>query len=309
MVRKGDIQGVEVVGSKSMARERERDAEDSQVQRKKRKVSSSAKVDLVNGQEETKDAHQGQVFRFMELPGEIRNRIYAHAEEYAHRCFPPIFPKDKSASRRDSSAGQFLAGDARLKLPHMGLTQANSQIRSEFRPAWLSTHNIPLFALPKYLKAFFPIIKSRTSPQVRKRLESQFSPSGSLRLWLRKSELVDVDIISILRHAARFPETTLIVAGSLFSIPPDKVASIQALVSNKTDEWINSVGKNKITQVRVIAKDRQDQWLHIVVKERFALEWMKPALMKEVDSPEYLESLGLRDMAETWRITFGVEYS
>lgn len=190
----------------------------------------------------------------------------------------------------------------------MGLTQVNSQIRSEFRPAWLSTHKIPLSVLPQYLKAFFPTIKSSTSPKIRKKLESQYSPSGSLRLWLRESELVDANILSILRHAVRFPNSSITVE-AMAGVSPDMVASIQALISNTTKAWVHDVGNNKITQVRVMAKKSRSPWLRIVIKERFALEWMKSALTKEANSHEYLKGLGLRDMADTWKVSFGVDYS
>lgn len=341
MIRYRDHEGVakDVNGGGDKSLVRKRGANESTSGRgKKRKIIAAAKADGEGSQEHVMNAAPDKVFRFMELPGgtytpnlaltkleelhanihqELRNRIYAHAEEYSHRCFPPLYPKkskskSQSTTRSRSSRSSALSttnSEPNLKpLPHIGLTQTNSLIRSEFRPAWLSTHKIPLSLLPTYLKAFYPPPKPNTSPSLQQKLDSQSRPNGSLRLLIRESEIPDIDIIPIIRHAARFPSFSLTCLG-MPGVDAALLASIQGVLDNKTEAWTRDVREKRVTQLRLMANGRSRARMRIVVKERWAEEWMKEGITKDDLAGEYVRSRGLEGTAEFWRVAFGVEYT
>lgn len=170
---------------------------------------------------------------------------------------------------------------------------------------------ILLGALDTYLKAYYPRInRPNTSLSTSNYLNSQFSASGSLRIWIRTSELENVDIIKLLKHAVRFPKFTISVH-SLHDGDAEMVSSLQNLVSNKTNRWVRGIQGNKISRVLLYYtrfSNRPLCW--IVVKEKFALAWMKPYLGGPDPVPEgYLESLGLEGVAKVWYVSFGVDYS
>jgi hypothetical protein len=193
-------------------------------------------------------------------------------------------------------------------LPHIGLIQACSINRSEFRPIWLSTHNIPLSALDTYFKAFYPRIDRTNAPSTKQLLKSQTSASGSLRVWIRSSELDDIDIIKLLKHAIRFRKSTISIH-SLPNVDAAMLSSIEVLVSNKTDRWVSGIQDHKISRVLLYARFNI-RICKIAVKEKFALPWMKPYLGGcNPVTKEYLESLGLDAVAKVWQVRFGVDYS
>jgi hypothetical protein len=188
-------------------------------------------------------------------------------------------------------------------LPYIGLTQSCSVLRSEFRPAWLSTHKIPLRVLTAYLKAFFPCPDPRASLEAQKRLASQTSTAGSLRVWIRKSELANVDITRLIRHAVRLPGCR-ITMHALPDVPTLVLDCLQVLVTNKTNRWISGIRNYKITQVRLV-----NLVVRIVVAERCAPRWMRP-LLPTISAPDgYTQGLGLVELEKGWTIHYGVDYS
>jgi hypothetical protein len=192
----------------------------------------------------------------------------------------------------------------------MGLTQACSQLRSEFRPTWLSTHKIPLSALDTYLRTFYPHADPSASPEAQRRLDTQYSPSGSLRIWIRTSELADMNIIKLLKHGTRFPDFTFSVH-ALPDVSAKMLASIQALVVNKTARWVSGLHNNKISQVRLNPKGNLNApAIRVVVRERYAVPWMKRLLANHrIVASGYTESLGLGEVEKVWDFEFGVDYS
>jgi hypothetical protein len=128
-----------------------------------------------------------------------------------------------------------------------------------------------------------------------------------MRIWIRTSELRDIDILRVLKHAARFPEFTFSVSGGP-DVSAEALESIHALLSIKTPRWIQGVRSNKISAVRVHIKGLYiaGPTINVVVKERYALAWMKRAgpTMKG-----YAELLGLEKVAKTWTLRFAVDYS
>jgi hypothetical protein len=173
---------------------------------------------------------------------------------------------------------------------------------------WLSTHMIPLFALSTYFTAFYPRASPHLSLALKNRLSGQHSASGSLRLWIRISELTDMDIVKLLKHTIRFPNSTVSVH-ALPDVDAAMLSSIHDLVANKADRWVNAIKGNKISGVLLNANHGQ-QICRIVVKEKYALPWMKAALGTHESAPVgFLEGLGLLEVVKFWRIDFGVDYS
>jgi hypothetical protein len=185
-------------------------------------------------------------------------------------------------------------------------------IRSEFRPAWLSTHRVPLSALDDYLRIYYPPIAPDASPEAKRRLETQYCPKGTLRIWIRTSELRDTNILRLLKHAARFPEFRFSVNGGL-DVSAEILESIHALLSVKTPRWIQGVRNNKIGAVRLkYIKGDVDfgPTIGVVVKERYSLPWMRPVYgYQGALIGGYAELLGLGEVAKAWTIGFAVDYS
>jgi hypothetical protein len=281
-------------------------------------VEETGQDTLEDNQERIKD----EVFRFMDLPGgeyhetsrqyvltflELRNRIYEYAAEYAHRCFPPIFPKQKK-KRKGTPYWPLAALDKTIKddlkvIPFLGLTQSCALIRTEFRPMWLSTNRVPFCALTNYLKVFYP--PTPTDPEARKRFKSfQGQPAGNLRIWVRKTELEDTDILRLLKHRQRFPGLNLQFTAQ-DTIPNGKLSPLSLLIDNDNPKWTKWIKGSIITQVRLMWSAS----VRIVIKERYAPDWMKVTLYpnRRIDE-KFVESFGLADLAKAWSISWGVGY-
>jgi hypothetical protein len=218
-------------------------------------------------------------------------------------------PKEKPRPKCGSPA----APKKSIVIPYIGLTQISSLIRSEFRPAWLSTHKIPLCALTTYLKAFFPHKLQKTTPEAQRLLRSQTTTAGSLRIWIRADELKDAEITRLIRHVNRFPDAR-ITFHSLPSVKPSTLNQLNLLINNRTPRWVAEIHGHKITQVRV-----HDQTVRLVVAERWAPKWMRPSAMapSPTDKDETTEALGLAGLAGVqltsmglaWSVQYGIDYS
>jgi hypothetical protein len=226
--------------------------------------------------------------------------------EYAFGVFPIIMPKAKSRSKGHSPARL----QRPILIPYMGLTQASSLIRSEFRPAWLSTHKIPLCALTPYLKAFFPHKLPIAKPEVQKLLRSQTTTTGRLRIWIFSEELKDAEITRLIRHVNRFPDAR-ITFHSFSNVEQSTLNQLNLLVNNRTARWVVDILGHRITQVRV-----QDQTVRLVYAERWAPQWMRPMATapRSPDKDEMTVALGLADLQlgdawRAWDIQYGVDYS
>ncbi|KAF1942128.1 hypothetical protein EJ02DRAFT_454492 [Clathrospora elynae] len=169
MAPNGTIKNNKAVGSKSSGTKRPASGAEVKFSRKRQKTKAKANTKDMPEQAQKPEkpwaVDPDQIFRFMDLPGELRNQIYEMAAEWSKICFPHTWPKSpKKKSRRSfhpTSDGD--DDDDRYPppkpLPYISLTQTCSLIRTEFRPLWLSTHRFPLFVLDGYLKVFFPPLR------------------------------------------------------------------------------------------------------------------------------------------------------
>jgi hypothetical protein len=213
-----------------------------------------------------------------------------------------MFPKDK----RQRKYGERNT----IPIPFLSLTQTSTLIRSEFRPIWLSTNQIPLFAIPTYLKTFYPHPNPKASIEAHRRLATQFCPSGSLRVWIRFNELENMNMLALIKHCIRFPEFK-ITLHALHTINPASLASLLSLINNKNERWVQGIRTNKISQVRSFVNRTTSirPEIRVVAKERFAPKWMKAIGVQQRPPWRFEESLGLGELAKEWKIDYGVDYS
>ncbi|KAI4646758.1 hypothetical protein J4E93_004981 [Alternaria ventricosa] len=94
--------------------------------------------------------------RFLELPAEIRNRIYHFAEEkvYNEWLAPPLLVCEKLAGRVANPGSSSRLGTLRYR----ALTQVCKQIRTEYRPIWLrqSCFHMELSAVDRFVHTYYP---------------------------------------------------------------------------------------------------------------------------------------------------------
>jgi hypothetical protein len=109
----------------------------------------------------------------------------------------------------------------------------------------------------------------------------------------------------------RFPNFT-VICQAYPDVDDVMLGSIQSLIDNKNPTWAQWIKANTISQVRLQMRGFADagRRVRVVVKERYAPQWMKPTLNADTHvPPDYVESLGLGEVAKEWRIAFGVDYS
>jgi hypothetical protein len=167
----------------------------------------------------------------------------------------------------------------------------------------MNGHRLPLSELAEYLCVFFRP-PSKKSKDVH---DPYFNPTGRLRVWVRDSELKDIDIMRLVKLKARLPEYTIIFDhGS--DVPGPLIFGLNQLVNNSNPEWLRWIRGNIITQVRLRQNNNSaSHKFYVVVKEKWAKDWMKPALNQSVDEG-FLDTIGLGNLVY-WSVRFGVCYS
>jgi hypothetical protein len=188
--------------------------------------------------------------------------------------------------------------EQRPRIPFLGLTQACTQIRSEFRPWWLDAHYVPLCAIKRYLSIFL------RDPPTKKRNQfcTHFNPSGTLRLWIRKCDLERVDILCLLKFKAKYLDYKIEPRGLFnilpeFDIPLELLLDFDRVINNRNPNWLHLIRGNKVTQVRIQSgwvsrSSRAASELYVVMREQWGENWMKPSLRRRPPR-EYLVNLGL----------------
>ncbi|KAH6612024.1 hypothetical protein C7974DRAFT_89887 [Boeremia exigua] len=254
-------------------------------------------------------------FRFLDLPAELRNRIYDYATENASSNSPTLRPKSKKPIKRAVSESTLLSTneaepERRVIIPYLALTQTCRQIRDEFRPMWLSTPKIPLCLMVTYLKAFFP---GRLPKAMR--LEKPVLDTYSLRAIVRRDDLdphAMYDATRLLKHKARFPKCAI----TLQSLPyysDSTLRKMERLINHDNSTWRQALLRGSISQIRLGVPHIGPEIIltDIVMKERFAEPWMKPTLKYQADDvlKRFMGQLGFDLETISWQVRFYVDYS
>ncbi|OAG03850.1 uncharacterized protein CC84DRAFT_1177789 [Paraphaeosphaeria sporulosa] len=246
-------------------------------------------------------------FPFLNLPPELRNRVYELAFDITYRAFPT------SSFRKEYQLRLF--SEVRLStktpppIPYLGLVQSCRQIRKEFHSWWMNAHRIPLCNTNKYLRTFFPPRpKSDTA---------YYASKGNVRIYLRRIEMPHRDLLPVIKHMLRFPQRTMEVE-QVASISDPLFDGLTQLLGNKHPMWLRWIRTNVLSQVRLAPRDSPPHGLQhriiLVVKEKHATPWMKTVFgaPSGADRDEdafgnFLASIGLNNVIG-WRIDFAVDY-
>jgi len=291
---------------------RKRGAQDLEVaSTRKRQKSGSVATAINNASEDGSPDPTYQrhgVFRFLDLPGELRNHVYSYAVEHTYRCFPLTWPKYASSTTRTAHESCYKRAKRTTParpIPYLPLTQVCFTIRKEFRPLFLSTHCFPLFALEGYLKAFYPAHPRKKD--ARARFDACMHPAGKLRIYIGREGIPSSDILRLLKHASRFPRFYITPVPAPHFTDDVTITALNVLLKNSNPLWLHWIRNHVIKQVRVsFSYNRKDGWLHIVVKDMWAEKWMKSSY-PYTGLLEAREKLGLQQVP--WRLAFGVDYS
>ncbi|RYN21771.1 hypothetical protein AA0113_g9927 [Alternaria arborescens] len=318
----GDTKTMQAVNSKgtgkSAGTKRAIDGSGSESPSKYQKIKATTVEDAVMPEQvkepvETRAGDPDQVFRFMDLPGELRNRVYGMAVEWSYRCFPMTYQNPKKSRHRKQNSDDKDRRTAVKPLPYIGLTQVCSLIRTEFRPLWLSTHRFPLFVLESYFKAFFPVLRrsSQMGGKSRKRIESYHDPAGTLRLWVNQDYIRDIDVFPLLRFHLRFPAYTMDIMCAQLETKAPLTKFFTALINNASLTWVKYIKQQSITQVVLNAEFYTGQplraALHVVIKQRQMSDWVEPGghFMAPLCT-DLRRSLGIEDL--NCHVDFGIDY-
>ncbi|KAF2125063.1 hypothetical protein P153DRAFT_400560 [Dothidotthia symphoricarpi CBS 119687] len=295
---------IKVVESKTLAVKRSANNQKTRSSPKRQKFEPQPVV--ASNQQTDKPFERTGIFKFLELSGELRNHIYEYAAEWTYRCFPVICQAQKPTRRRSRTSTEEPEKPESKPIPYAGLTQVCSQIRSEFRPLWLSGHKIPVHALERYFKIFLPPPPARD----RERFDSYYNPAGKLRIWVRKNELLDYDALKFVKVQRRLPNYTFVFQ-SVSHTSHLLMEGLMRILDNRNPTWVKWIRSHVVSQIRLSPDYRSPNVhsVHIVVKERYATSWMKVAMQMDADIPSgYLASIGL-DGLKGWRVSFGVDYT
>ena len=127
---------------------------------------------------------------------------------------------------------------------------------------------------------------------------------GSLRTWVTKESLTDVDIRQLFKHLIRFPGFAFMLAP--LNVDPNTVAQIELLLHNTNPSWKSMIRRNVVTQVRLMKESpRYNKPLHFVIKELYTEDWMRK--VGAGDYGNWLAGVGLGGIG--WSVSFGVDYS
>ena len=225
----------------------------------------------------------------------------------SRRCFPYTYPK------RCPLSHDVYRPPPVKPLPFIGLTQACTLIRKEFRPIWLSTHCFPPYTLGGYFKAFFPLpprVPQADHEVAQRRMGCYHNPAGTLKILATDAWPVVTDMLPLLKFRLRFPLYSLVPGSKYSNTSAEYLHAMSTLIKNTNPMWIRYIKQHVITQVLLRGSERTTGTdpLRIVIKERHAPDWMKASMGHNPrDIDDYAARLGLGDIGCT--IAFGVDYS
>ncbi|KAH7120763.1 hypothetical protein B0J11DRAFT_490320 [Dendryphion nanum] len=247
-----------------------------------------------------------QPFRFLDLPGELRNRIYEYAAEDTSRTWPLIRVQTPKAKRILRSKPLSPSIVEEIPFPYLGFTQSCTQIRSEFRCLWMQGHRTFLNTLGRYLSTFYPNPRKKDIAS-----EPYLGSTGKLRIIIRRSEILATshDLLRLVKLKAKLSGYNFVFDHG-FDVKPGILAGLNHMLNNTHPKWLRWVRANAIAEIRLDNCSIQPARVRIVVNERYASDWMKPMLIIQNERLAHLlESLGLNGMGnKDLRLTFGVRY-
>jgi hypothetical protein len=230
---------------------------------------------------------------------EIQNHIYGYVAEYSYRHWSYL---SKPASERE-----VVTGDRKgyTILPYMALTHTCCKIRSDFRPMWLSTHQIPFEVMPSYLRAFFPRYSPRKRRSARQKSSFAVAKTGRLRVWARVGKINFRNFMRLLRHRVQYLKHT-ITCHTITSTHSSALQWLEQIINNTNPVLMQWIKANKIQKVE-IGGNSYGSWsasktLHISMKPSYEESWMSTPNT----SPEYLENLERLGLPSEGSVSFRV---
>lgn len=224
-----------------------------------------------------------------------------------------IHHKKKKRAKNTKNLSPQESAHARKPIPYIGLTQTCAQIRGEFRPMWLSSHQIPLECIATYINAFFPARLPGA-----KSFEPDALGPASLRVWITEPDVemeFPHDATQLFKFKARFPDCII----TWRSLPREEwyLRGLNTITNYNDTVWLKSLrGRSAISQIRLGLLETVA--VNVVVKEAHSEPWMKTSSHWPTDSEYDLvkKRFGLdqdhgwdRDAVEGVVIEFSVDYS
>jgi hypothetical protein len=173
----------------------------------------------------------------------------------------------------------------------------------------MESHRIPLCELERYLSAFYP----HPPRKDRHRFEAYVNTAGRLKVWLRKTEFHNRDILRLLKLKLKLPNY-IILFEHLGDVKPEEARGLSHLVNNKNPEWLRWIRGRVVTQVRTTldpVRNTAGEEIHklaVVVRAEHAPAWMRPMVIRPPpDAKDLAKQLGLEGM-QHWEARFSVSY-
>lgn len=183
-------------------------------------------------------------FPFLDLPTEIRNRIYFYTSRVSiHLRY------------HGSQCGHLIRHPIEHpSVPYLGLACANRQLRAKFLQIWLheSVHYITFENLPKHLDTWYPLSRG-----------SNNTNRGKLIVTIQRPPQNAVDVLHLLQIKARCPDFEVTFEASQNLNDMTTVSRIQShrsrviatilndFMGNKHRQWLELVGIFTKTEFRI----------------------------------------------------------
>jgi hypothetical protein len=216
-------------------------------------------------------------FRFLDLPAELRNRIYKFTMEGVSRtAISRNRPTDAPGSRRRNF--RRLRGVAystnKLRMsPFLGLLQICQAIRSEYRPWYIGQS--PMYV--SNMQIYFHVFIERPKLNWKRAYDIFHESLQSIGIVLSRCEYVD--LLPLLRLKARHPSTNIEVAGGGDQLLSRGVEPFRhVFIDNQNKTWLSWINTGAMTQARLTIRD--PFWplgafifIHVVLRRRSAEKW------------------------------------